>query len=375
MSDERLAPEFYHILEECLTAVQNGARTVDECLILYPQYADLLKRDLQMALLVGRLRSPRLPESGVRALEARLRQHARVGASGRILSFRPPASWGRAAAVVLAVVLIAFGAGGGAIHASADAVPGETLYTVKRAWEQILYIVAALTGTLDEFWVNAAETRLDEALQLAAGGSLDAEALLNLQQATRQAIEHADDTPSPALLAHLQRTYDALTGEALVVEGAPPIGQDIITLIEPVIQPQPPTATITPAVTPTPTLEPSPTPEFTVQVVIDPATLTPPPASPTPEPTITPRFPPTPTRTPTPTVTGTITPVPTLSPTVTRTPLPPPTLLALPTLVVPQPTLPAPGGMLQPSPTWYPWYRLTQDAFYLTRTAEASPPP
>jgi hypothetical protein len=56
------------------------------------------------------------------------------------------------------------------------------------------------------------------------------------------------------------------------------------------------------------------------------------------------------------------------------TPLAPPTLINFPTSVLPTATRVPGEFQIDLSVTWYPWTIATRDAFYATRTAEASSP-
>ena len=106
MSEQHLTLEFYTILNDCLDAVLDGSRSVDDCLAAYPEYADLLALDLRAAALTARLKSPQMRDSSVGALEARLR--AQISANGathparsKVIPFRLPLGLGRTAAALI----------------------------------------------------------------------------------------------------------------------------------------------------------------------------------------------------------------------------------------------------------------------------------
>lgn len=379
MSERHLTPEFYTILNDCLDAVLDGSRSVDDCLAAYPEYADLLTLDLRAAALTARLKSPQMRESSVDALEARLR--AQMQAAGltqpsrsKVIPFRPPLGLSRTAAALIVAFIILFGSGGGVIAASSDSLPGEPLYGVKRIWESVIVALASLTGWFDDVWLQVAETRLNEALEMSARGQLTADMLRDVERATAAAANHLRLQNNPQFILYLERTYAALAEDQLVVPDES-VHESLLITIAPLLT--------LPDRDPTPEasapVEASPTPTLTVDLlsveVEATATLT---ATvtltSTPQPTATSRIPPTPTRTFTPTVTSTPAPLE-IVPSATRTPLPPPT--SIPTLlqVTPQtqPTQPPSSGpgFILPSPTWYPWTRATQDAISATRTAEA----
>ncbi len=354
--------ELPDILDICLNAVLSGQASIEDCLQQYPEYANELKAELQIALLTTRLKPPSLSQKQVAAIEARL-----ISPSSRLFVF--PQISKTAAAVVLFFFLL-MGGTGGTIAASANTVPGDTLYGVKRFWESIVLLIATLTNQADDVWIHLAQTRLGEAKTLAQTGKLAPEHLQELQHAIENAMSHNGDSPE---LDHLlQTTYHTLSTDPMFiqVEGSMLIIQQI-QQIEPlptVEQLPPPTVeqhemviTETPTVTQTWTFTPTMT--WTL----------------TPTPTATSRIPPTPTRTPTASPTVTHTPTPVLSSTPTRTPLPSVTPVTLtPTMPTPQgngtpPTL-IPGRVITstPSPvaTWYPWFQATFDACQLTRTVD-----
>ena len=397
MNDEH-ALDFYVALDDCLDALLSGERTLDACLALYPDFADDLKPDLQAAVLASRLKSPAMSATSVDALEARLMsltddekpitESTRPRRSTpKILPFRPPMILGRAAAIILIAVVIALGSGGGVVAASADSMPGETLYPVKRMWESLIIVLASITGQLDDVWVQLAETRFKEAQFGVDQNELTPDMLEDLWEATQKAIQYADN--SPELQAYLTVLAADLQAEH-IIDGEDDSHAQFITLIEPVLDTFPlntlngssdptqqnvdATATLARTIVLSPTMTLTPTIDFgananlteTLAVptenILNTATFT-----------ATSRIPPTPTRTPTPTVTPTATRLPLILPSATITPLPPPTQAIVATAPEGgniQPTAIYRPGDPTPIPTWFPYVRLTQDAFYLTRTAE-----
>ncbi len=397
MSDNTLNPEFYDILDLCVGAVLSGTQTVEDCLIRYPQYAELLKPDLQIALLTARLKSPRLSAAKVDALEEKLfgKIIAAPVNGGKpvtptnVIPLRPAQTrvsaastrfLSRTAAVLLIVFLIALGSGGGLVRASADDMPGESLYGIKRLWESVIVLVATIAGNLDDVWLQLAETRLDELVALGEQGELTESAVNDMQKATLNAVAYASPVNTAALVTYLESAQTALESPTLI--WADSSWHDaLLSVIQPALEANrlesplvvPPTPTLTsptftPESTATATMILSATP---LNVIVPTETVVPP--------TATLLIPATPTRTPTPTVTVTATPQATLTLIPTFTPLPPMTLPGLPPVtLLPQLTaLPGGNGSLPlnptPYPSWYPYTRLTEEAFYLTRTAVPLP--
>ena len=402
MGNEQLSPEFYNALTECVDAVLAGERSIDDCLAVYPQFADLLKSDLQIVVLTQRLKSPRLGPPQVDALENRLRvKTARQSArkSPKIIGFPVPV-FSRAAAAILLVFVMLIGGGGGVVAASADSDPGDDLYVVKRAWENVVIAFHKVTGIPEDIWVRLADTRLNEVRVLSERGQLTVAALEDLRGATERAIIETRAESLVELEPFLQQVQETLSNQVDLSEDNTAIVREIMTVIEPVIQeiradsdstPQldhvdgspsplesplpeeidtPASVDITPLPEETATSTPIPTETFTAtHEPTATATETVPPTV-----TNTPRFPPTPTRTPTLSPTETLSPTPTLNPTASWTPLPTPTwggAYIPPTNATTQPTLPGTTYVPRSTATWYPWAQATFDAAYITQTAEA----
>ncbi len=383
MNDERLTPQFYDILDSCLEAVLQGKATVSDCLVRYPDYADLLEPELQVALLAANLKSPVMPEASVNRLEEQLQAQMLSAKPRNVIIFNRvflPIS--RAAAAVIIVFMFAFGSGAGVVAASADSIPGDTLYAVKRFWESVIVLLASVVGQFDEAMLHLAQTRFDEVLRLQAEGRLTQEVLDDLYLAITEAVNSADSSTASGVNVFLIDARGALENEVQPAVVYLDYGQ-IIRMIESVVfedgvlhvlpdgeslpgDLQPTATEVLATATFAPTDTPTSTPEE--QVTHEPtATITP---------TQTPRIPPTPTRTPTVTPESTSTNTPPPTPTATWTPLP------LPGGVEPTSSPPpsgpgvttGPGATAQPtiSPTFNwdrEWQRQTQTAVYLTMTA------
>jgi hypothetical protein len=288
-------------------------------------------------------------------------------------------SFSRLAAVLAIAFLLAFGSGAGLVVASANTVPGDALYGIKRLWEAIILLFSPLTGQYDDLLLHLAETRLDEVERLANAGQLTPDALAWLYEATARAARAADVETAPKVLAFLNKSRLSLA-RIQPPPNAQPVFQDVLRLFSgDRLNPPPddmppsrsgrplptdiatPTATLTSTLTPTATLTPTSTQTAT--------------------PTATPTHTVTPSRTPTPTPsdTPTVTPSPTLTPSITPsltpswTPLSPPTL---PPYVYAATATPRSGGSGNIAPTAVlptsdatQRVRETQQSVYLTQTA------
>lgn len=321
-------PDLDDIVDACLTDLLSGQATLDECIQRFPKHRAELKRALQIAVLTAKLKSPQLPEARIEALEQRLL--AQAPARRRIIHvrFQPVL---RLAAMLAIVFLALLGTGAGAVAASANAVPGDFLYGLKRLWEAIVLALTPLTGQADDLWLQFADARLDEIEELSARGQITPTALNDLHDALQQAALLADAETAAVVTAYttelktrlaplrdvsntmdLEENWDRIFSftvpEPNRVENPSPM-----TASTPL--PEAPTAT---AARPENTFTPSPTITLTPS-----ATATQEPSS-----TPTPRVPATATRTPLPTTTPvppTASLTPSATPSATWTPLPLPT--------------------------------------------------
>lgn len=117
----------------------------------------------------------------------------------------------RAAAASVVAFAVMIGGGGTAVAASADALPGDALYHVKRAVEQMQVATAWAPSSEVEAHLGVAETRLEEAERLIAGDGELAELPATLdhhEAALDAAAEHAGDDPA------LAASVDEATGRA-----------------------------------------------------------------------------------------------------------------------------------------------------------------
>jgi hypothetical protein len=371
LTDEHYA----HILAGCIDAVLTKRATVDACVQQYPQYADSLRQELRLALLTKKLKPVTMSDTKVDALQAYLMQ-----AFDTRKIIRPRFDmWRKNAAAIIIAFLVMFVGSAGTVAASSNALPGDTLYAVKRWWESVVVFISTIVGNTETVLIHLAETRLDEIQQLRLRGADYATNLSDLASAIGDVLRYNNDLTA--------REYDFLvaTHQFLTqIEGvqAIPSTQTILDEIVPLLETNPeqppasdvlsdmpmtptPTATVVPSVivSPSPTVTPTSIPAIT-QVV-------------TATPSVTPRIPPTPTRTSTPTpVTPIIMPTSTQpTPTPTWTAFPTSTLAPTVTPLAPVPfvTPPANTGNFiipQPSVTWYPWQQATWDVCYLTRTVD-----
>ncbi len=384
MIEPTYSPQQENILQACLVAMQSGA-SLKDCLAQYPNEATWLKSALLVSSLMVRLPARELPAPNVARLEERLLATFEKQTLPKAKVLRPAptiwAGWQRAAAMVVTVLAFGFLGGTGTVMASANSQPTDALYSVKRAWESVIVLIAEWIGRLDDVWAHLAQVRYEELLAMRERGTLQPEHLNALNIALENALLLADSETRPQvfmLVSQVQPTLSTLEPLAQSTE------YSRLSLL------------LTVQFTPNGTLEweslPAEAPsDNTSNVLIDPtATLfmvtlpTETPASTpssTPTATSTPRFAPTATRIPA--ITLTNTPTPTLTQIViatathTLTPLPLPglsqTRVIRPT-ETPSGTNPSIISSATPRPgdsQESPFIRLTFEAVYMTQTAEA----
>ncbi len=159
-------------LAYCLTEIESGRKTAAECAALFPDVPGL-EAQLRAAGTLRAWQAPTIRPEVSRRLEARVRQgaHSLRRKSGYLAL---PLRW----AIVFTLLAFLF-VGAGTVAASADSLPGEVLYPVKRAGEsaQLFFASPADRAALHTAF---AQHRLNEIAALAGRGSMDAETLAAL---------------------------------------------------------------------------------------------------------------------------------------------------------------------------------------------------
>ena len=213
-----------NILDVCLEDIQSGAATIEDCLARYPEHAPELEPLLEMAVFLERAAPPKpapafkaalrrqlmdapIPESnaapapavsagvpgdrrplappvpawagltGLRAAWGRLSQ-AMWGGQGWLTGWAPRLVTGAALLFFLTVWL-------STTTFAAGSLPGEPLYSVKRAGEQVRLVLALNPFDRAQLHARLAVQRLQEAEALAARGQT-AQANALVQEAQRE---------------------------------------------------------------------------------------------------------------------------------------------------------------------------------------------
>lgn len=139
------------ILASCLDSIEQGERTIEECLALYPEHRNDLEPLLSTVATI-RERADFAPRPGFRqASRARLLKNLRTRRLAA--SWKPVRHAGRKAHPIFSkglslvwttmlVLLATFLIGGGTVYASSDALPGDFLYPVKLSTEDVRLLVS-----------------------------------------------------------------------------------------------------------------------------------------------------------------------------------------------------------------------------------------
>lgn len=149
--------------EVCLQALQTGA-TLEACLQLYPQWAEAFRPALEAA------QAARLTEIAV-PVEAMQRSRMALLGRAAVLRAQQPLRGGwygrlpRLAFALLLAVGLFFG-GSGLIAVSAQAIPGDQMYPIKRAVEQVRLQIAPSLEQKTAIENAYQQRRVDEILQL-----------------------------------------------------------------------------------------------------------------------------------------------------------------------------------------------------------------
>jgi hypothetical protein len=353
--------EFDEALQICLDLIRGGRETIDSVVALYPEFAEELRAQLEIATWLTSTSTALDPRPGFvtasrRRLVSRIQQENRtpvpvpLGWGERIKQFFSAQKLAPVGFVL--VLMLGLFVSGAMVSASQKAIPGDDLYSVKLTLEQI-----ALATSLDdksdaELQIQMVENRLTEVQVLIVEERYD-EVAETIQESTDQISKTLEIIQTVReenrfLAADLASQLDGLLAEQKIIlsvltqntpesinaniyrvwfasEVVKLTVENIANIVPPPPAPPPtavptlvPTSTERPRPTLAPTQPPAPTPTKTRR----PPTAVPP--TDTPLPTNTPtNTPVTPTNTPPPTATPTATDPP--PPTNTPTDPPPPT--------------------------------------------------
>ena len=161
----RKSREFDNVLDECLERLLVKGETIAQCLQSFPKQADELKPLLETAL-ATRIASAIQPRPEFR--DKAKYQLSLVLGEIRRKNNRPFLSWGWQArwVSVVSIVLALLLAGGGTVAAAGGSMPGEPLYPVKLATEQVRLVFTPSALGKAEFYAKLADKRVVEIVHL-----------------------------------------------------------------------------------------------------------------------------------------------------------------------------------------------------------------
>jgi len=294
------------ILDECLGQLHQG-QSLEACVAQYPTLAAQLEPLLRVALQVRAL-GPAPAPSPLAQRNARQRLLAEVALRKEKAQEQPRPFWLNlpsllrrgAVAIVLAGVLLAAALGQGTLAASANSLPGDALYSVKRFGEQVRVLFAFDQQVKEKLREEMAERRREEAKAIATSQRL-------VEMAFPGAVEQVDGSSWTIGGVVVQTTPETeINGEvtvgALVSVHVRSLSDGTLQALRITAQPAEtgPAPTALPTVA-EPTVRPTATPtETQVPPTQAPFVPSPPTSTPTPTSTAKPTATPKPTRTPTP---------------------------------------------------------------------------
>ncbi len=162
----------FDALEICLQEVESG-KDIESALLRYPDLADELRPILKTAVKARKMSAPEPAPDAVQRGRARVLQHAAELREVKSAPRRRGIPVFQRLALSFALLLFLLVSGTGILSASASALPGERLYSVKRGWEKVrlffIFDSEARELLADEF----ENERLHEVNELLSQGRLE----------------------------------------------------------------------------------------------------------------------------------------------------------------------------------------------------------
>ncbi len=158
--------KLYEALEVCLNALETGA-DLGAVLKRFPDLQDELRPLLEASQKAKMLAISEVPEKALRGGRMRVLQHA---AEMRRATSKPRRRWSMFAfprlATSLAIALIFLLSGTGLVSASNSALPGDSLYPVKRTWEDVRLVLVVNPTSREHLEDQYEQERLHEVDEL-----------------------------------------------------------------------------------------------------------------------------------------------------------------------------------------------------------------
>ena len=162
---------YFDVLEICLSEMEQGAE-LESCLSRYPELAPELRPILDTARLAQELKDESVPEAAVQRSRTRLLSEA-----ARLRSQESPKrtlrGLPRFVLATLAVIFVLFLSWRGLVVTSAKSLPGDPLYNVKRAAENVSLSVVPNNEAKLNFQAEINERRVSEVITLLRLGRVE----------------------------------------------------------------------------------------------------------------------------------------------------------------------------------------------------------
>jgi hypothetical protein len=149
--------EFKNIFNECLEHLLTGQETVEQCLRRYPGYAAELEPLLRTAILMNKATDVK-PSAEFRAKARYQMQLKMAQAKAPQRMKRTVPRW----AIAVGTVMLVFLLGGSTVLASQNSMPGNPLYAVKLATENLQVKLAGSEEKKTELYMAMADKRIAE---------------------------------------------------------------------------------------------------------------------------------------------------------------------------------------------------------------------
>jgi len=161
--------KFHDVLETCLQDLENNI-DLETILLRYPDLADEL-RPLLQASMDAKQMVPSLPSADViRRNRAKLLQHAAQLREGQPTATNRWFPSFQRLAFALVLFMLFFMSGTSLVRASSSALPGDSLYSVKRSWEDVTLFFTFNADARETLEIEYENERLDEIHELFASG-------------------------------------------------------------------------------------------------------------------------------------------------------------------------------------------------------------
>ena len=208
-----MSKKIEELLLECIEAIKAGKSDIAGCLKRYPSLREELEPLLNIAISLRE--PPDIRPSQEFKIRARVSLMDHIYAEGRATKLSPAGPIARAkrmaypvrlkaATVALAVAACLFGLGGGLAYASQDSLPGDNLYHVKLATEQIRRVITVDDVDKVELELIFTNTRLREMTAVAHRGYEPLSAAIDgYEKNIALALESAENIRDASKLANI----------------------------------------------------------------------------------------------------------------------------------------------------------------------------